>query len=255
MVVDQSNHTAHQPASRITHGDRKDGVGDEVRCDVQIDLTEYHKGKEHDVHRDLTLARPPKGAGIDLIDTTQHIAGTQGPQEEGAVRDHFRLIVEKGHQSGRGAERHNREGYGDAQRETKGGPGALLGPVQLAGAQILAHKGGGGQGQGLHGQEHDLIDLRISGPAGHAVSLEEVDIGLNEYVGKGGYGHLQSSGDADAGNLLQNEGGSPQGPPVQLDAGAGADQEQQSEQGGNALGDNGGVGHALYSHMEHNDQQ
>ena len=24
---------------------------------------------------------------------------------------------------------------------------------------------------------------------------------------------------------------------------------------GNALGDNGGVGHALYSHMEHNDQQ
>ena len=62
VVVDQSNHTAHQPASRITsHGDRKDGVGDEVRCDVQIDLTEHHKGKEHDVHRDLTLPAPLKG--------------------------------------------------------------------------------------------------------------------------------------------------------------------------------------------------
>ena len=51
-------------------------------------------------------------------------------------------------------------------------------------AQVLPHKGGGGQGQGLHGQEHQLIDLGIRRPAGHAVRAEIVDIGLHEDVGE-----------------------------------------------------------------------
>ena len=128
--------------------------------------------------------------------TQQHIAGTQGPQEEGAVRDHFRLIVEKGHQSGRGAERHNREGYGDAQKRDKGGQVPSLARSSWPVPRFWPTKVVAARARDCMGRKYDPIDLRISGPAGHAVSLEEVDIGLNEYVGKGGYGHLQGSGDA-----------------------------------------------------------
>ena len=92
----------------------------------------------------------------------------------------------------------------DPHREEKGVPGALFGPVHLVGAQILAHKSGGRQTQGLHRQDDELVQLAVGGPAGHTVQAEEVDVGLDEDIGEGGDGHLQGGGHANADNLPQD---------------------------------------------------
>lgn len=129
------------------------------------------------------LPAPPQRAGVDLIDAEEEIERRQQPQQQRAVGHHLGLAVEEGGEIGRqqqdGHQQHGGDGHGQVQRL----PHASLGPLHITHAQILAHKGGGRQRQGLHRQDHQLVDLGVGCPAGHAVRAEVVDVALHEHVG------------------------------------------------------------------------
>ena len=73
MIVNACKQTAQQPAGRVAQRDRNDFVAHSCH-NKQIYLAEQHKGREHNVHRCLAVARATQGAGIDLIETAQQIA-------------------------------------------------------------------------------------------------------------------------------------------------------------------------------------
>ena len=61
---------------------------------------------------------------------------------------------------------------------------------------------------------------------------------------------MQGGGDAHGHDLLQHRPRHAQRPQLQTDAALGAQQHPHRQQGGHRLGDDGGVGHALYAHAE-----
>ena len=147
------------------------------------------------------MPAPPQGAGVDLIDADEHVAGTHAAQKEGAVGHHLRLVVEEGHQPGGEENGEGGDDHRNAHGQEEGGAGALFSPLYLAGPQILSHKGGGGQPQRLDREDNELIQLAVGGPAGHAVQAKDIDIGLHKHIGEGGDGHLKGGGNPDPDNL------------------------------------------------------
>ena len=223
--------------------------------DEQIDLPEHHEGAEHEHHGGAAVTGAPERAGIDLVDAAQQVQRGDPAQHQRTVAHHLGLGVEEGGElGGEDHDRHHQHG-GHGQGQQQGPAGAAVGPGTVAGAQVLPHEGGGGQGQGLHGQEHDLVDLGVGGPAGHAVGAEVVDIAGDEDVGKGGDGHLQGGGQPHLQDPLQQIHVDGQLPGLQPDAGVIPQQDEEHQQGGHALGDDGGQGHAPHAHVEPQDEE
>ena len=102
---------------------------------------------------------------------------------------------------------------GDADGKDLRVPNALAGPVDFPRAVVLAHEGGGGHGDGLHGDQGKGVQLVVAGPARHAGRAEEVDIALYEYVGEGSDSLLNAAGQTDGDDPLK--GGKINAQPVQ----------------------------------------
>ena len=238
VVVEQSQGAAQQPAGGIAHGDGDDLIPDTAH-NKQVHLPECNKRGEHDDHGCFAVAGAAQSTGVDLIEAAQDIERGDPPQQHGTVLHHFRFAVEESddlrceQQNG-----HHQDQCGD-QSEGNGAGDTLLGPFHLIAAQILAHKGGGGQGNGLHGQEQQLIYLCVGGPAGHTVVTEEIDIGLNENVGEGSDSHLDGGGDAHPEDLLQHIPVELQFLRLQLDAFVGSEKGDENQNGGGSLSDDG----------------
>ena len=185
VIIQPHDDAAHRPAGGVAQRQRENGVADEVGHDEEIELAEADKAGQHDVHGRSAVARPPQGGGIDLVGAADDEEGDHVAQEEGAVFHHRGLVVEEDHQPGGGGDDGGGDDHSDACRHPQGGADTTVGPLGQAAAQILAHKGGAGQRQGLDGQDEDLIDLGIGRPAAHGVGTELVDVGLDEDVGEG----------------------------------------------------------------------
>ena len=73
--VNKHQRTANEPTRGVRHGDRKNGIGNEILHNEKIELAESNEGQEHDDHGSLGIARSAKRARIDLVDTAKHIEG------------------------------------------------------------------------------------------------------------------------------------------------------------------------------------
>ena len=63
-------------------------------------------------------------------------------------------------------------------------------------AQILTNEGGSGLAETGDGQEGKTLDLGVTSAAGHGGGAEAVDVGLNNQIGKGNDGILNTGGKA-----------------------------------------------------------
>ena len=72
--------------------------------------------------------------------------------------------------------------YGAANGNQQRDAHTLARALGLPATQILPYECGRRQGDRLHRQEEQLIDLSVRRPAGHAVRPEEIDIRLDENV-------------------------------------------------------------------------
>ena len=100
-----------------------------------------------------------------------------------------------------------------------------------------------------------MVDLGIGRPAAHALLAELIDVRLDKHVGERGNSHLQRCGNADMDNLTKHFTVKTDFGHIQVDAGTGAQQGENGQHGGNGLGDDGGVGHALHTHVENDHEQ
>ena len=203
----------------------------------------------------ILLLPAPRRALAYLIDGADHIEGGEGTQKQSAVAHHFGLTVEDCHQPRCDPDHQQAETGRQQGRDLPCGSGSLLRPFQLTPAQVLTHKGSGCKAQGLHGQQNDLVDLGVGGPARHAVGAKVVDIGLDKDVGEVGDGHLDCRRHAHPENSPEHFGLHLHLGQVQAQAGGGAEKDDKDQQRRAPLREDGGVGHAPDSHFKDDDQQ
>ena len=142
--------------------------------DGEVDLTENDKGQQHDDRRGRGVPDPPERAGVCLIEADGDIERGHQLDETDAVFDHFRLRGEKAQQLSGREESHDGEGHRGGKTQPDGFPDALLGAVLSLGAPVLPHHGGAGHGNGLHGNQHEGVQLIVDGVAGHTRRTEGV---------------------------------------------------------------------------------
>ena len=130
----------------------------------------------------------------------------------------------------------------------------LFGAFDQIRTEILADEGGVGKSDGLHGQHGQHIDLSVSGPAGHDVSAEMVDITLDENVGKRGNSHLDRCRHTDFDDLAHDL-------PIDLhfkerktDSRPAADKDDHDQNGRYCLRDDRGPGNPGNSHMKNDNE-
>ena len=139
--------------------------------------------------------------------------------------------------------------------EQQGEPGALLHPVKLPGADVLADKGGGGCRKSVDGNESEALQLHKGAVARHGRRAEHVDAGLDDDIGKGDHRILYARGHADAQHLLQDalvQADAPQGDPVSAVHPGQAEKGQRRAEG---LGGHSGQRRAGDAHFQHAHQQ
>ena len=189
---------------------------------------------------------------MDAVDQKER---TQHPQQQRTEGDHFSVGIEKTHQLGREKQHRQQQNRGGTDRKGKGNTYALSCPFRLTGTQILTDKGGDGQRDGLHGQQYQLIDLGIGGPAGHEIGTEVVDVGLDKHIGKGCDRQLQGGGDTYPEDLAQHIPVKLQLSDLQTNAVIVSNQRDDNQHSGNALGEDGCPGNTGDSHTEHHYEQ
>ena len=189
VIVNGCEDGRQEPSGGVAHGDGQDLVAHPGH-DKQVHLTEGNEGGQHDDHGNLAVACTPEGTGVDLIKDTENVERCDPMEENGTELHDFRLGIEEFHDVRRKNDHGDHHDRGGSQGDEQGIAHTLPGPLRLILAQILTHEGGGGQGDGLHGQEDQLIHLGVGSPAGHTIRTEEIDVRLNENIGEGGHGHL-----------------------------------------------------------------
>ena len=254
MEVDGGQAAAQKPAGRVTHGNRDDFIPHSAHYE-QVTLSEEHKGEEHDEHGGFAVAGSSQGTGVNLVKAAQHVEGCDPAQQKSTVLDYFRFGIEERHQGRSKGNQGDHHDNGGGHRDDQGVAHTPLGTGYLTAAQVLAHKGGGSQRDGLHGQKRQLVDLGISSPAGHTVCPEIIHIGLYKDIGKRGDAHLQSSGDAHFHNLFQHIHVNTQFFQMQLDAGISAHQSNEDQDRADALRENGSQGYTGYAHFKYKHEQ
>lgn len=182
-IVKEHEHAAQNPSCGIGKSHRIQCMDKPGDC-KQIQLAEDHEAAQHDDHGAGGVAGAPEYAGMNLIEAAAYIKRRHEAQENTAVIQDVGLTGEQPDERRGGQIDENGQGNGDCQRDAQGRFHALFNPLLIACSQILAGEGGGGHGQTLHGQDDQLIDLGVGGPARHAGGTEPVDVGLHKYIGK-----------------------------------------------------------------------
>ena len=91
----------------------------------------------------------------------------------------------------------HRQNGGHPEAHPHRDPDALADPVILAGAEVLADEGGDGDAEGVADHPEEGVDLAVGGPAGNGIGAEAVDGRLDQDVGDGVEGRLETDRDAD----------------------------------------------------------
>ena len=132
---------------------------------------------------------------------------------------------------------------------------ALLDPLRLAGAVVLAHKAGAGSVEG----GHHVVDQRIGVGGGRVAAdhhrVEGVDAGLNEEVGQRKDGVLTAGRHPQPQDAAGHGGVKAQLFPLQAVAALGAGQRPQDQKGRQVLAQNGGQGRAGHAHLPDDDKE
>ena len=126
--------------------------------------------------------------------------------------------------------------------------------VQLACAEILAHKGGGRHAEAHHRQDVETVNLHVRRKARHGRCTVAVHAGLHQHVGEGDDHVLDAGGQADADDAARHLAVGPDVPQrhavIRLHPG----QKPQRQHAGHQLADIGGKGRALHAHLQHRDE-
>ena len=83
MVADAGEKATKQPAGRVGHSDGDDLITDLAHKE-QVKLPEAYEGGKHNDHRRNGVSPASQSAGIDLVESKQHVEGGQSSQEHGA---------------------------------------------------------------------------------------------------------------------------------------------------------------------------
>ena len=210
---------------------------------------------QHDDHGDHGLARAPQDAGDAMGKCQQAVEQRDRMSLGGAVPDDLGIIVECGNKHGSQYVDADPDDLGKDDRADDAKPGAAFYPVEFLGAKILSDEGGQRQSKAGDGQEAEALDLGVSATAGYRHFTKAVDIGLDDDIGKGNDGILQSCGQAVGNDHFQVAAGKtdlPQGYAVIL---LGPHKSAQAQQGTDKLGNDGGQRRRAHAPVEDTHKQ
>lgn len=239
-----------------------EGVGPEYHADIRdivdadgdVGHADDAPEQQHDHHGDGGFPGAPQ-------DSRDAVGEGQQEVEQGvvvglghAVGDHLGIPVE-------GGDQHRREVVDQNAHQLRRGDGAedaehraLLGPVVLPGAQVLADEGGHGQGEAGDGQKAEALDLGVGPAARHRHFPEFVDVGLDDHVGEGDDGVLEAGRETVGGDLAQHERIKADHAQINPVLGVGLHQPGQAQQGADELGQDGREGRGAHSQAESCDE-
>ena len=173
------------------------------------------------------------------------------PDKHCTVGDHIRVLGEQFHRRGGKNLQQRNDHSGDQKGQADGGVGSLLRPLGLVGTYVLADKGRGCHGHALHGQHNELVQLVVAAPTGHTAGTEEIDVGLDKYIGKSGDHRLNAGRKANGKNMAHDPAVNGQIFPGQFVNVLGGAQQQQHQSRGHKLGQDRGISHACNAHFKH----
>lgn len=203
-------------------------------------------------HEDLHVPRPPEHSVEHVHGAHQHVEGGHHVNIIDPVADrlHALLAVHEGVQEILPEEKqHGRQGEGDPRRDDQAGNEPGLHPLRLPGPHVLGREGGDRISHLDHGADGDGVDLRRRRVPGDHHGTITIHQSLDEDQAQGDDGLLDGGGDGQTEHPGEE-------PPVKklrplrgLDAPEMPHQNEERQDGGDPLGDEGGPGHARHSHM------
>ena len=222
---------------------------------VHPDHPEYAGAQHHDDGGNHRLAQPAGGGdgavhkGGDAVGKGHHGHTLHAGINNGGFGSEQR-------KEGRSAEeqrraQHKPHAEGVAQTDEV----ALLHPVRPSRAVVLAHKAGAGHVEGRHAVVDQPIRVGGGAVALDHQGVEGVDACLNEQVGNGKNGVLQSGGHAQRKDALGLRRVQLQFMYVQRVAVLHPGQRPQDQKRGNALADGAGQRHAHHAQIAHDDKE
>ena len=248
MVIDPLEQVAHHPAHGIAQGDGDD-AGGQMAHHQQIQLPEQHKGKEHDHHGGPGISDTPEHPGQDLVHAGKDIEQAHAADEKHTFFHHPRFLVEQPHDMGGQEEFWDHQAGGSRKCH-----GHVVDPFCLPSPGILAGEGGDGQGDALHGHDHEHIHPDVNAPPGSIIRPEGIHIGLDENIGKGCQSHLDPRRQPHVYDPFQHgpvQAHFPPGEGIDFPA---AEKDHQHQHCRNELAQDGGIGHSRHSPAEPDDE-
>ena len=243
--------------------DPADGVGDVEYPQIVVSgengidphHTEAAGADESDDHGHDRAAHPADDIRHNIHNGIQTVGGTDDHHTDHAHGNNFRILIVESKQRiakavGDKAENLRKE---DAQGQAPKGdaPQALV----LPGAEILTGEGEGSLRHRIAAGKNEAFDIDGGGITGHGGAAEGIDGGLDEDIGDGEDGTLQTGGDADLedtdefipvdAQLLEDD----------VVAAVGFQHAPQHQRGGDMLRNNGGNADARHTEIELDDQK
>lgn len=120
----------------------------------------------------------------------------------------------------------------------------------LTGTHILTDKIDGSLLEGIHGDIDEAFQILGCGVAGHEDLAKGIDRGLNDHVGDGKQGALNTGRKPDADHFQTLGAVKPHFGQAEFACVGPAHQHQYHQYRGNALGNGGGKGNACHVHMQ-----
>ena len=204
MVVEvhEEGERSHAPGQRIGE-DQSEDISVQRNCDDDPDNAQHTYTEAGHEHGNPAVAYAAQGTAVDLDHNIAHKGRNQKAQHAhsdgqhcgvgGEERQH--IVAEEPEQRG---EQHSGS---EAQGQTAAY--ALLYAVHLPGAVVLAHEGSDGDTEGVDDHPVEHIDFSVGCPCGNGIGSEGVDICLNDNVGDGVHGALQSGRETDVDHLSE----------------------------------------------------
>ena len=202
-------------------------------------------------HRNEGFSKTPKGAGGNIHQTADKIREADETEPEHTVADGFRRVGDVQRQQGRSKEiSQGTQSQTHDGRTSETDPQGLGHPLVLPCAGILAHEVYGGLVEGIQRNVDKAFDVASGSVAGHEYIAEGVDGGLNQHIGNGEQGTLNTGGQTNPQHFGKLQSVKPHFLQFQT-AGIGTlHQSPHHQYGRNALGNGGSQSNTGYIHMK-----